>query len=138
MAAQPIKQIANIHQPVLADVVRVDNNFVTVVHWQGSDYSIDTCMQSFHQFCIGDPVLVQAIEGKLAVVQHFQRPNQPQPTLRQVDGSWILDCPEQLQLQVGKQRLSINARGDITLEGQDIVSHASGTNRVMGNRIELN
>ncbi|EAR10067.1 hypothetical protein [Reinekea blandensis] len=138
MAAQPLSTAFPLNQPVLAEVATVDNNFVTHVLWQGSEYAIEACMQSVHQFSIGDPVMVQPLNGRLAVIQHFQQRNEPQPTLRQIDGRWVLNCPNHLKLQVGKQTLSLSSDGDITLEGEDITSQASGNNRLLGGRVELN
>lgn len=125
-------------QPFVARVNELNLNKIVSVLWNGLVLPIEFCMQSLLQFKQGDHVLVQPVEEGFAVVQQFQGKETNLPTLHQDQDGWRLECPRAFQLKVGLSRLEISETGQVVLEGEDITSYATGANRVIGQRIELN
>jgi hypothetical protein len=87
----------------------------------------------------GDQVIIQNIQGSLIVLQKLRAPKEPKaPSLVYTNGQWQLECSHGFKLSVGKALLDVQENGQITIEGRDILTEASGINKLLGSRIELN
>jgi hypothetical protein len=87
----------------------------------------------------GDRVVVQNIQDSLVVMQKLRSKDESKaPMLIYENNQWHLKCNEGFTLKVGKATLDIQPNGQVVIEGQDILTDATGVNRLLGSRIELN
>jgi hypothetical protein len=76
----------------------------------------------------------------LGVVHASELPaDSPKPIELQVDGHQVvIQAATQLTLQCGKASITLDANGRIVIKGAQILTQASGSNRIRGSSIQLN
>ncbi len=134
------KAVGVIDEPsFIAEVVAVNNGLVSQVFFNGLNISVDHCVTGLMAARKGERVIVQRM-GRVVVVTHrIANESEPAPPSMRFDGGrWCLQSSEALELRIGKAELSIEPNGDVTVSGADILTDASGVNRILGSRIELN
>jgi hypothetical protein len=86
------------------------------------------------------PLLLGVIAG--AVTPTARQPTKSshlQPGARVVDGRTILfDAGEELVLRCGGASITLTASGRIVIKGTDLVSRASGVNKIKGGQVNVN
>ncbi len=92
-----------------------------------------------------DPVVVlHAADGRWIAVGQVQRAprlepgDSPDADLFLRGRSVHLEAAQEIVLVAGSSRLHLDARGRTTLSGEQVVSRASGANRVQGGSVQLN
>lgn len=60
------------------------------------------------------------------------------PVARQVEEEVVLEAGRQLVLRCGKSTITLRHDGKITVRGAEIVSRASGRNKIRGSSVEIN
>ena len=96
---------------------------------------------------VGHPVLLMFVGGDLdrPVITGRVQPGRasPRKTTRTrtlvLDGrELVLEADSSLTLRCGKSSITLTREGRIVLRGTNVVSHASGVNRIRGGTIKLN
>ncbi|SEN18485.1 hypothetical protein SAMN04489859_100262 [Paracoccus alcaliphilus] len=76
------------------------------------------------------------IIGRIVELAHRDAPETPQ-VLR--DGETVkITAGQRIELRVGKSAIIMDKDGRITIRGQNLISHASRSNRIRGGSIDLN
>jgi hypothetical protein len=126
-------------QSFIADVVAVEQGCVVQVSVNDQLIAIDECVSGLLAVNAGDRVVVQKIDQLFLVTHRLPNANEPSPPLLSFDGEqWSLTSTETFTLKVGRAELTIASTGDVSISGADILTDATGINRLLGSRIELN
>ena len=134
-----IPQYLPLNASAVAFVSSVSSNQVTVVELDDQLFDVVECAVSMHRYSVGHKVLIQNVKHQIIVIQHLISADLcTTPIFEKSQDGWALKSAEPFQLTVGCCRFEVTPDGGVTLVGQDITAHASGTNRLLGRRIELN
>ena len=123
----------------IAQVSAIENNQVVEIECAGQVIVVDECVTGYMAFQQGDRVVAQRIGQLIVVTQRLANPDEPNPPALSFNGEqWCLQSKEAFALKVGRAELTVGPNGDVSISGSDILTDASGVNRILGARIELN
>ena len=123
----------------LAEVTRVNSGVAVEVSYQRQAMKVDYCVHGNRELKEGDLVLAQKVSQQIIVTHRLPNRDEPAEPQLTFDGEqWVLSSQSAMKLKVGRSVLTIQPSGDIAIEGRDLLSEATGTNRLLGTRIELN
>ena len=85
----------------------------------------------------GDAVLVASLPGFPAIILGLVRDRLPAQAT--VDGQRLeLTAERDITLRCGKSSLTLTRDGQISLEGEAVLSRAQGVNRIIGGSVQIN
>ena len=124
---------------LIAQVLTVEKGLITEVYYDQQHLPIAACAHSVFATKVGDRVVCQRIDSQWIVLCRLASAGEPLAPALTFDGErWCLQSDVAFTLQVGRAEIVVSPMGDVTISGADIVTDASGVNRILGSRIELN
>lgn len=88
------------------------------------------------------PIIIGVLEDRLESLMQMDiapaKSSQPPQEVR-VDGQRVvIEAQEEIELKCGKGSITIRSDGKIVVKGTNVVSHATGANRIRGGSVSLN
>ncbi len=83
------------------------------------------------------PVITGVMENVLEDIIEIEMPEEPvRATID--DKKQLFEAKEQITLKCGQASITLNKHGKIIIKGAEVISRASGTNKIKGSNIQLN
>ncbi|MEM8713327.1 MAG: hypothetical protein AAGG01_20465 [Planctomycetota bacterium] len=87
-------------------------------------------------FCVGLSVLVTRLDDGVAVITALL--GRPRKTVLSVPETDRMEAGKELVIACGRAKIALRSDGRIEIRGGQLVSRASGTNKIRGASVEIN
>lgn len=83
------------------------------------------------------PIITGVMENVLEDIIEIEMPEEPVKAT--IDNKkQLFEAKEQITLKCGQASITLNKHGKIVIKGAEVISRASGTNKIKGSNIQLN
>ncbi len=142
--------------PVIANIVKSDSPDKIMIQHNNDEPKPARLISSMDRFTLmqeqsqgrqvlvifenGDPdlpVIIGLMESLVENILEMEKPREPvQVTIDKK--KHLIEAEEEITLKCGNASITLNKHGKIVIKGAELISRASGTNKIKGSNIQLN